>query len=482
MVTDPARRSVARGVAWVAVAASLVAVLDLAALALILRTWVTTAEFGTVSIVVTVFAALHLIREAGLPAALVQREDADEDKRSTVFWLGCASGVAVYAVVWCVAPWIAAAHAQPVIAPLFRVVGLMLVIRPLYAVQDALLRRDLRFRELSTVRIAANAVEFAVKLGVAIGGGGLWAFALGPLAREVTYAIGVPLQARWRPRWICRPRMLGADLRFGLRATGGELLYQVYSNFDFQVVAYTWGPAALGLYRAAYDMVLEPVRFVSGVVTVVAFPTFARLRHDRAAIAAQFIAFCRQNLVIVLLVVGIIVVAAADLLEGLFGIEYVVAAPAARILAVVGVLRALGHLGPPLLDGVGLPGLTLRYQVVATVTLSTMFVIAANVGTSFTAIAVAWAVGYPLAFALLWATVLGELGLGVLAYLRRIHRIPAVIALASAAAAGVHSALPDGGAGIRIAVTALTVLGVGLSLLAWLEGITPRAIARSLRR
>ena len=455
---------------------------QLAALALLLRNWVSTAEFGTVSIVVTVFAALHLVVQAGLPAALVQRDDLDEDKRSTVFWLGCASGVGVYAVVWCVAPSVAAAHDEPVIAPLFRVVGLMLVLRPLYAVHDALLRRELRFRELSTVRIAANAVEFAVKLGVAIGGGGLWAFAVGPLARELTYAIGVPLQIRWRPRWSCRPRLLGADLRFGLRATGGELLYQLYSNFDFQVVAYTWGPAALGLYRAAYDMVLEPVRFMSGVVTVVAFPTFARLRGDRAAIAAQFIAFCRQNLVVVLLVVGIIVVAAGDLLEGLFGIEYVVATPAARILALVGVLRALGHLGPPLLDGIGRPGLSLRYQIVAAVTLSTLFLIAAQVGTSFTAIAVAWAVGYPLAFAVLWATVLRQLGLGVVEYVRRIERIPTVIVFATTAAACVHTAIASASVGVRLSVTAIIVLGLGFGLLAWFEGITPRAIARSLRR
>jgi O-antigen/teichoic acid export membrane protein len=481
-VTDHAQRSVTRGVAWVAVASSLVAILDLAALALILRTWVSTAEFGIVSIVVTAFGALQLVGQAGLPAALVQRDAPDADRLSTVFWLGCASGTVVYALVWLLAPMVAALHDEPVIVPLFRVVGLMLVLRPLYAVHDALLRRELKFRELSTVRIAANAVEFAVKLGVAVGGGGLWAFALGPLARELTYAIGVPLQARWIPRLVCRPRVLGPDLRFGLRATGGELLDQLYSNLDFQVVAYTWGPAALGLYRAAYDMVLEPVRFVSGVVTVVAFPTFARLRRDRAAIASQFIAFSRQNLVVVLLVVAIIVVSAADLLEAMFGIDYAVAAPAARIVAVVGVLRALGHLGPPLLDGVGRPDLSLRYQAIAAVTLSTLFVVATHVGDDFTAVAVAWAVGYPIAFSVLWATVLSELDLGVRAYVHRIERIPAIILLAGTAAACVHRWMPSTGPGARIAVTAVTVLTLGLGLLAWLEGITPRAVVRSLKR
>ncbi len=145
-------------------------------------------------------------------------------------------------------------------------------------------------------------------------------------------------------------------------------------------------------------------------------------------------------------------------------------------------LRALGHLGPPLLDGIGRPGLSLRYQAVAAAVMSTGFVIAAQVGTSFTAIAVAWAIGYPLAFAVLWATVLGQIGVGLVEYLRKVRRIPALIAIAAALAACVHGLLDGAGAGVRLAVTAGIVLTVGLGLLAWLEGITPKAIVRSLRR
>jgi len=179
---------------------------------------------------------------------------------------------------------------------------------------------------------------------------------------------------------------------------------------------------------------------------------------------------------------GILVGAAGDLPEGQFGAEYVVTSSTARILAVVGALRALGHLGPPLLDGIGRPGLSLRYQLVAAVTLSTLFLVAAQLGTSFMAIAIAWAVGYPLAFAVLWATVLAALGVGLIEYVRQVARIPALIALAVAVAACVHPLLGAVGPGVRLAVTAVTVLGVGFGLLAWLEGLTPRAVARALRR
>ncbi|HWU87773.1 MAG TPA: oligosaccharide flippase family protein, partial [Kofleriaceae bacterium] len=427
------KRTIDRGIAWVGLASSLVALFDLVALALILHYWVTTKEFGDVSVVVTLFGALQLAAELGLPAAVVQRDDPDDDRLSTVFWLGLAAGAAQYALVFAAGPLVGRLHGEPIVGDLFRGAGLVLLIRPHYTTHQALLRRRLQFKELSSVRMAANTVEFATKLGAAVAGAGVWCFALGPIARELTYAIGVPLRARWRPRRVCRPRLVAADLRFGMRATGGELLFQLYSNLDYQVVAYAFGTTSVGLYRAAKELVLEPVRFVSNVVTVVAFPAFARLRGDRAAVIEQYVAFTRQNLVVVLLLLSVVVVAAEDVLSVVLGTRYAAAAGAARILAIVGVFRALSHLGPPLLDGLGRPDLSLRYHVTAATVLSALFLGAAAIGDGFFAVAAAWAAGYPLAFGVLSWMVLSQLELTPLAYVRRVGRIAGWIAMAAAA-------------------------------------------------
>jgi len=475
------KRKIARGIAWVGLASSLVAVFDLVALALILNFWVSAEEFGTVSVVVTGFGALQLAAELGLPAAIVGREDPDDDRLSTIFWIGILAGLAEYALVFLAAPFIARAYGEPIIGSLFRTVGLVLLIRPLYTAHQALLRRSLRFQELSAVRMAANTCELFAKLGSAIAGAGVWCFALGPIARELTYAIGVPLRARWRPRRVLRPRLIKPDLRFGTRSTGGELLFQLYSNLDYQVVAYAFGTTSVGLYRAAKELVLEPVRFVSNVVTVVAFPTFARLRGNREAAIEQYVAFTRQNLAVVLALLSIVVVAAEDVLGVMLGAPYAAAADAARILAIVGVFRALSHLGPPLLDGLGRPDLSLRYHLTATAVLSAGFIAATHVGDGFFAVSVAWAVGYPVAFAALSAMVFAQLQLSPLAYLRRVARL--VLCLVAAAAAGfaAHQLVGDLRAGARLAIAAGAVLGTGLTLLGVYEGFSPRAIARSLR-
>ncbi len=481
MSADTISRRVDRGVAWVGLATSFVAVFDLAALALLLHIWVSEEEFGLVSVVATMFGALQLIGEGGLPAAVIQREDADEDRLSTVYWFGLGLGALGYATIWLVAPLIADTYDRPILAPLFRVFGLILVLRPLYTTQQAVLRRSLRFKELAVVRIVANTLEFGVKVGTAAGGLGLWAFALGALARELTYAIGVPLQLGWRPRFVFRARSIAADLRFGIRANGGELLFQIYSNLDYQVVAYAFGPAALGIYRAAYELVLEPVRFLSGIVTVVAFPAFSRMRADRAELIEQLIAFVRQNLMVVLPLVGVILIAAEDALTVFLGAKYAVAADAARILAIVGILRALSHLGPPLLDGLGRPDLTLRYQAIAAFVLSSSFVACGRFGSSIDDMALAWVVGYPIAFVALGVLVLDQLALPVGAFFKRIWRLGALVGIACAVGFAAHLAAEGLGPAVRLGIATASVLAVGGVLLARFEGLSPLAISRRLR-
>ncbi|HRC54267.1 MAG TPA: oligosaccharide flippase family protein [Kofleriaceae bacterium] len=478
-------KTIDHGLAWVATATALVAVCDVVALALILHLWLDATAFGVVSAVVTVFPALTLLAELGLPAALIQGAEPDDTRLSTAFYLTVAAGLALYAAVVLLAPVVAAAQGQPQMTRLFQVGGLMLVIRPAYLMHRALLRRQLRFQELSVIRMIANLVELVVKLGVAAAGHGLWCLVVAPLARELVYALAIPTRLRWRPRLLCAPRRCGADLRFGLRTSSGEILFHVYSNLDYQIVSAYFGATALGLYRAAFELVIEPVRFVSEVVTVVAFPAFARLRHDRGAVTSQLVKFARHNVATVLPMVALIVVAASELLTVIIGPAYAPAATAARVLAVVGVLRALSHLGPPLLDGLGRPELTLRYHVIAALVLGVAFVVAGQSGQSlgYLAVALAWAAGYPLAFAALAFMVLGQLDLPVAKLARPLARIGALVLVAALVGGLVAASLPETlGPLARLGVLTVVVLGLCGALLIWAGELSPRALAGAIRR
>ncbi len=463
---DPVRHKINRGLAWVGMAATVVAVLDIVGTLVILRLWVSQAEYGIATAVVTMFGALEIASELGLAAAVVARGGHNQRQLSTLFWLNVMMGGGMFALLWVIAPYFARFHGHAVITDLVRMFGLMLVLRTGYATHQALLKRELRFRELSLVRVVANLAEFSTKVGTAAAGLGVWCFVFGPLARQLIYAVGVPLFYRWRPSLQFAAREVADDIRFGLRSSGGELLFQLYSNLDYQIVSYFFGAAALGVYRAAYELVLEPVRFISGVITGVAFPAFARMKKEGTAVVDQFLRFTKQNLMVVLSFVAVLLVTSTDALYVLTKPEYAQAGNAARIMAVVAVLRSLSHLGPPVFDGLGRPDLTLRYQIVAAATLSTLFVIFAYLfgpTLGFTSVALAWAVGYPIAFAVLAVQLVRLIHLPVGQFFRSIAPILAIVLAAVAVGLVAQRALAASTPLLRFVIVASTMTVLQLS-------------------
>lgn len=510
------QRDINRGVAWIGLASSTVGALDLLASVLILALWVSPAEYGIATLAVSLFPALDRATDLGLFAAVIQRDDHSETKISTVFWLNVAmSMVLMAALAFGIGPGLSWLYDQPLVGAMLTVYGLKLVWQNVYFIPAAMMQRELRFKELSVIRMLANIAEFAGKVGFAAAGYGIWCFVLGPLARVLVTGIGVQLRHPWRPRLMFQLREALGWAVYGFKISAHKILFQLYTNADYPVIGAFFGVTAVGYYRLAYELVLEPARIISEVVQQIAFPVFSKIKHNAVMLKEQFIAFSRMNLVVMLGFLAMLLVSVDVLVQVVYGVQWMPAVPAVQILSAVAVLRAMSFMVPPLLDGMGYPGRTLLYTAVASVVLPACFVVGAllvveeyplgdlwiygiavdwlfparlpelPVGDAqdFLAVAWAWVVGYPVAFLVLAAMALRALELGAKVYVRRIIGIPMSAAIAMGggfATRWVMSYVP-GPPWVDLVASSGVVLGIFAALLAAFEGITVGQVVRSLK-
>jgi O-antigen/teichoic acid export membrane protein len=480
------KKQVNRGLAWVGLASSTVGLLDIVAIITILALWVSPEQYGPAALAITLFPVLDLATDMGLSAAVIQRDDHTEAKISTVFWLNVIMSLLLFAAVaFLIGPGLSAFHGNALIGQMLTLYGVKLIWQNVYSMPSALMRRELRFKELSGIRIVANLVEFGVKVGTAPFYG-VWCFVFGPLARVLVTGIGVQILHPWRPRLILRVREAVDWAVFGFKTSASQILFHLYTNVDYQVVGYYFSDAAVGLYRAAYEIVLEPCRVIGEVIVQIAFPAFSRLKHRTELLVDQLIQFTRMNLVVMIGFLGVVFLSAEELLITFWGEQWVGATTALRILCAVGVLRALSFVIPPLLDGIGRPSLTLIYTTVAAVILPSCFVLFAlflgpELEQDFLSVAIAWAVGYPIAFAVLIMMALALLGLSLREYLRRSVGIPACGAVAMALAEAARLLVAGGPPWLRLIVASTVMLSVFLVLLAYTQGISPRSVARTVK-
>lgn len=481
-------RSIRRGTAWVGIASGLSGVLDVITTVTCLWLWLSPAELGIATLAGALLPVLERFAGLGMTAAMVRQADGDRRALATMQWIALAGTAAVLAGVIGLGPWIAGVLGFPIIASLLIGYGAKLVLQNVYAVPEALLRRELRFDELTRVRIAASFADAFTKLVVAYAGAHgapelrIWCFVLGPIANSAVTAIGLQRYRPWWPAFVFDRAVAAGALRYGTQVAGGELLYFIYTNADYLVIGRVWGDAAVGAYRLAYELVLDVVRLISLVTAEVAFPAFARLLTDRRRAAELLIRFTRQNAIALVPVVVFLAVAADDLLAVLYPPLPPAAATVARILCVVGGLRMISFVLPAMLAGLGYAADALLYHMLAAVLLPAAFAIAAATwpALGYVAVAWAWAVVYPIVFAVLLGRSLARAHVAVAAYLRSLAGVLACGLAAAVGALAVHAVIP-GHPLLRLLAVAVTIVAIYGLLLARVEQITPRSILRTLR-
>ena len=97
-----------------------------------------------------------------------------QEELSTLFWLNLVLVFGVFLCIAALGPVLGWIHGFAVIGWMLTAWGGKLVFQTVYLVPWALMRRDLRFGELSTIRIIANLVEAILKVGSAALGAHLW--------------------------------------------------------------------------------------------------------------------------------------------------------------------------------------------------------------------------------------------------------------------------------------------------------------------
>jgi O-antigen/teichoic acid export membrane protein len=367
--------------------------------------------------------------------------------------------------------------------------GGKLVFQNVYAIPFAVLRKELRFGEVAKARMVAHLAESVGRVVFAALGATVWCWTLAALTRAFVFGVIMQIRHPFVPRLVFQPREVFAYVRFGMRTAASQILFRLYTSVDVPIVLYMFGEQAAGIYSAALFIVLEPVRTISNVVIDVAFPTFARLRNDREALVAQFIQFTRLNLIAVLPFVVLILLVIPEFLR-IFYIykwnptELEACGDAARILCLVGALRALGFVAPPLLDGIGRPELTLRYMIVAAVAVPGSFLVSANVfgaRLGMLSVAIAWVVGYPVAFAALSYLVARSIDLPLRSYARGSGGIVGCCLAGLVAGLVVSVGLSQASDVVRMLATGGAALAVTFALIAWWQRITPRSVIAAIR-
>ncbi len=255
----------------------------------VLARLLTPADFGRVAMV-TAFSQLFMnFGLNGLTEAVVQQDEVTHDQASSLFWINLGAGFLLTIGFAFAGSLLARFYHDPKVAHVAVGLSLTILLTSVSVLHLALLKRAMRFADVSFNDVYARIVSVIVSVVFGLAGWGYWALVLGTVALPLSTAIGAWFMCRWVPG---RPRQIaatGSMIRFAIHIYGRFSLGYFTNNLDNFLVGWRLGPTPLGFYKKAYDLFALPSNQLSTRLTIVAVSALSRLRQDSGQYKRYFL-------------------------------------------------------------------------------------------------------------------------------------------------------------------------------------------------
>jgi O-antigen/teichoic acid export membrane protein len=284
---------------------------------------------------------IAIFRELGTSSAIIQRKKLSQEFLSSIFWGSLILAILAFGLAIATSPLVALFFHQPETGPIVKWLAGGFIVSSLASVPAALLTRDMSFRRMMIIDIAATILATSVAVGMALRGAGVWSLVISSLAGTCITTVLFWRSCHWRPKWFLGWTELRSVASYSLNLSGFNLVNYSTRNADNAIIGHYLGAYQLGFYQLAYNLMLYAVQNISQVVGRVLFPAFAKVQDDNARFRQAYTKGVSMIAVITFPVMAGVMAVAEPFVRAVLGEKWRPVASLLIILAPVGLMQSV---------------------------------------------------------------------------------------------------------------------------------------------
>jgi O-antigen/teichoic acid export membrane protein len=233
------------------------------------------------------------------------------------------------------------------------VLGIVLILHALILIQQNILKKQVAFKKIAKINLAAIVTGTVVGIVFAFLGYGVWSLVIKTLVTGVVQCVIFWLKSRWRPQWIFSRVSLKSLFRFGSFMFLNTMLNNLYQNALSLIIGKNFSAAILGHFTQARKLQDIPRNTLSSVINNVTFPVFSEMQEDKerlrnaAGKCLKSLAFINFPLMMLMIVI------AEPLVLFLFTEKWIQAVPYFQALCLYGLIFSIYELNGIMVISIG---------------------------------------------------------------------------------------------------------------------------------
>lgn len=397
---DSYRKKVLDGFAWEAISKVFIQILSWFSTIIVARLLMPT-DYGLVLISGLFTGLLTMIASLGISSGVVYRDDISKEELSTVFWLSILVGVLFYLPLYFLSGLIADLYNAPELTDILKVAGLMILLSSANIVPHAMMMRALNFRFAAIVDMLSKLILIGSTLYMAYSGYGYWALITSTVIAQGFIFITYLIFMKDRPMLSFDLSTVHDILKFGLTVLSSRLLMWWNNTSASAIVSVLFTKATSGHLQMALTLANIPLTKIGEIFDKIAFPAIAAIKGDKEQAKTVFLNMHKYLLFITCpMFVGIALIA-QDIVVLFLGEKWLPIVVPLQILCIANVIRVSNQLVPRVLEGVGQPDASAKFQLLVGI----LCPIGMLIGSPFELVGImtGWLVTLPIVYFFLFA-------------------------------------------------------------------------------
>lgn len=321
-------------------------------------------EFGLIGMIAIFMGIGTTLFDGGMTSSLIRSDNLVDSDYSTVFIFNLFVSVAIYIIIFIIAPFIADFYNQPILKNITRVYSLSFVFSSIGAVQNTILTKKMNFKRQAILTIPSLITASVVALIMANLGYGVWSLVGMTLINTFVLSVILWFSSTWNPKFIFSTDKFRKHFNYGYKLTLSGILDIIFTNIYQIVIGRFFSASIVGYYTRANQLMMLPVGNVSTALNKVAFPLFSEMQSDTQRLKQAYKRIMLLVLFIINPVIMLMSVLAEPLTRFLFTDKWLPMVPIFQVLALSGLLYPLHLYNLLILQVRGRSDLFLKLEVV----------------------------------------------------------------------------------------------------------------------
>lgn len=239
------------------------------------------SDFGIIGILMVFNSFSTVLIDSGFSQGIIRKRNTTQKDLSTVFFFNLSISIALYLILFFSTPLISQFFSQPLLTKYARILFIIVLIFPLYLIQQTQLLKRLEYKSIAFVNIISVTISGIVSIILANKGLGVWALVSQQLLFHSLKALIFPFFLRWKPL-LCFTVSTIKDLwRFSLPLLGQTSLNVIFNQIYFIIMGRFYPIQQVGYFTQA-NKYSETVNAASqSILSTGIFPVLSTIQEDK---------------------------------------------------------------------------------------------------------------------------------------------------------------------------------------------------------